>query len=133
ASVDSGGVIGVYLAAPGVYNAEPFLRLVIKRLVCRVPEADTAAMERSPLQRISSQILVAALSACVAAGVTVILEPTREAIGIAIALLGLLPLGLLLRNLYLRFLMQPLEDKRRDFQRSFERIKTWLRIRSPDA
>jgi len=75
ASIEGGGVIGVYVPAPVAYEAKAFLRLLIRRLCEKVPGYDPRALEPLPTSPARTrQVAVAVSVAAAIAGLVLVRE-----------------------------------------------------------
>lgn len=103
-SIDAGGVIGIIIPAPVAYEAEPFLRLLIRRLAEAVPDYDKHVQGRTRVLPSTALDALAALfvATCITAGLLLVFGfPTvsRRGFGWSLFALGCLVLLWLLVKL----------------------------------
>ena len=103
-SVEAGGVIGIIIPAPIAYEAEPFLRLLIRRLAEAVPDYDKHVQGRTRMLPSTALNALIALFvvACITAGLLLVFGlPTvsRRVLGFSLFTLGCLALLWLLVQL----------------------------------
>jgi hypothetical protein len=91
-SIETAGIIGISVPAPVVYEAEPFLRVIIRRLAEVVPDYSDAEIGRPRIS--SGGGLLAAVAAAVVVGgavlITGVTPDSRLALGIVFIVVGML-------------------------------------------
>jgi hypothetical protein len=92
-SSELGGIIGVIIPAPVAYQAEPFLRLLIRRLAEAVPGYDKRATGRVrvPPSTVLIAIITLLAATCITAGLLLVYglpSVSRQVVGWSLAALG---------------------------------------------
>jgi Cdc6-like AAA superfamily ATPase len=124
ASIESGGTIGIVVAAPVVYEPQPFIRLIIRRLAENVPRDDAATDQRPRwIMSATDFATFAAIMACLAPAMVLLggLRVYGRLIGWM-----LLVLALVLAAVWGKYRFY------NNFWRNRRRVLDWLRRSSPE-